>query len=78
MTDRNYVETLIRVGYAHASLIGSLRPDVAHPERKGKTKIPRAKASLTTIYANPCQCPDDHVEVWVRPVSTENELQSEP
>jgi hypothetical protein len=74
-----YVDSAILVGYAHASLIGSLRPDIAYPHRaKGKGRIPRAKAALTTVTAKPCQCPDDHVEVWVIPVSTDDGLQSEP
>lgn len=52
----------VRIGYAHASLIGCLRPDVAYPGRKVRagTRVD------TSITASPCECPDDHVEVWVR------------
>lgn len=51
-----------RVGYGHASLIDSLRPDVAYPGRRVKA----ARSMITTIFAKPCHCPDEHVEVWVR------------
>jgi hypothetical protein len=56
----------ILLGYGHASLVESLRPDVSHPTRK----IRRATKVIATITAKPCDCPDDHVEVWVRPVKT--------
>ena len=52
----------ILIGYAHASLIGALRPDIAYPTRK----IRRGAAVITTITAAPCDCSDTHVEVWVR------------
>lgn len=52
----------ILVGFTHASIIGCLRPDIAYPKRKIRagTKV------HTSITAVPCDCPDDHVEVWVR------------
>ena len=53
---------LIMIGYGHASLIGILRPDLAYPDRK----VQQGKRVLTRIDAEPCACPDDHVEVWVR------------
>lgn len=52
----------ILIGYGHASLIGALRPDVAYPKRK----VRRGSKVVTTITATPCDCPDAHVEVWVR------------
>jgi hypothetical protein len=52
----------ILIGYGHASLIGALRPDVAYPKRK----VRRGTAVVATITATPCDCPDAHVEVWVR------------
>lgn len=57
-------DELIFVGYDHAGIIGGLRPDVAYPSRK----IKRAKACVSTITAELCDCPDEkgHVEVFVR------------
>jgi hypothetical protein len=52
----------ISIGYAHASLIGMLRPDVAYPKRKVRAGV----KVHATITAAPCECPDEHVEVWVR------------
>ena len=53
---------LIRAGFTHASVIGILRPEVAYPTRKVKA----GEYARATIYRDPCPCPDDHVEVWVR------------
>ena len=57
-------EDLILIGYDHASILGGLRPDMAHPGRK----IKAAKSCVTTITAQPCDCADErgHVEVFVR------------
>ena len=57
---------LIHVGYAHAGIIGCLRPDVAYPDRN----IRRATKVHDTILAEPCDCADEkgHVEVFVRRV----------
>jgi hypothetical protein len=52
----------IQLGYAHASLIDTLRPDIAYPGRK----VRPARAVVTELYAEPCDCPDDHLEVWAR------------
>ena len=57
------IETGWRIGYGHASLIGILRPELAYPGRK----VARGRTVTTTLYAEPCNCPDDHVEIWVRP-----------
>jgi hypothetical protein len=56
----------IFVGYAHASIIGAMRPEVAYPDRK----IRAAKRSVGDITAELCLCDDDagHVEVWVKPL----------
>lgn len=51
----------IRIGYGHAGMIGPLRPDIIHPGRR----IRRADRVVTEITTQPCDCPDDHVEVWV-------------
>jgi hypothetical protein len=58
---------LIRIGYSHASLIGCLRPDVAYPDRK----VRRGNRVVTTITAEPCDCADEHVEVFVRKVESD-------
>jgi hypothetical protein len=55
------LETVFLVGYAHASLLRGLRPDLAYPDRK----IRGAKRSVTTITKDPCDCPDEHVKVYV-------------
>ena len=52
----------IKIGYGHVGLIGSLRPDIAYPERK----IRPGGRVVTTITSKPCECDDEHVEVFVR------------
>ena len=58
------MDGLVLVGFGHASLVDSLRPDVAYPTRK----VRRAKSAVTEILASPCDCADAHVEVWARPI----------
>jgi hypothetical protein len=53
---------LVLVGYGHASLLECLRPDLAYPGRK----VRRAQVLFTQVFAQPCDCGDDHVEVWAR------------
>lgn len=53
------------IGYMHSSVINGHRPDIAYPHRK----IRPAKKSYCMVYSNPCPCPDDHVELWVRNAS---------
>lgn len=53
---------LVRLGFGHWSLVESLRPDVAYPDRK----VRRARSAITEVYSSPCPCPADHVEVWAR------------
>lgn len=55
-------DELIFIGYEHASIISIHRPDIAHPGRK----IRPGFKSVGTVLSNPCECADDHVEVWVR------------
>jgi hypothetical protein len=55
------LEEVFFVGYDHASIIGCLRPDLAYPDRK----IRAGKRLVTTITAEPCDCPDEHVKVFV-------------
>lgn len=56
------LDTVFLVGYDHASIIGILRPDLAYPERPG---LAGGKKLLTTITKEPCDCPDEHVKVYV-------------
>jgi hypothetical protein len=58
-------EDAIFVGYDHASIIGCLRPDVAYPDRR----IRAGTRLVTEITRKPCPCPDDHVAVFVQPVT---------
>jgi hypothetical protein len=57
----------IHVGYTHASIIRILRPDVAYPDRK----VAASSAALGTTTSQPCQCPDEHVAVYVLPMPQE-------
>lgn len=59
-------DDLILVGFGHASIIDTLRPDVAYPSRKVKV----AKSIFTELLASPCTCSGLHVSVWVQPVET--------
>lgn len=57
-------DTDILVGYGHAAILDTLRPDITHPARK----VRRARSIITTVFADPCKCADEHVEIWVRRV----------
>jgi len=54
---------VILLGYTHASVIGCLQPEVAYPTRKVKP----SETVITTIFRQPCTCPDQHVELWIEP-----------
>lgn len=67
-------DDLIKIGYGHASMINCMRPDIAYPDRKIRT----ASRVYTEILKDPCPCPDEHVEVWVRPVKKMKKLYRNP
>jgi hypothetical protein len=52
--------TLVFVGWAHFSLLESMRPDYVHRDRS----IAGAARATTGIMGTPCDCPEVHVEVW--------------
>lgn len=62
---------LILIGYDHASLIDSMRPDLAYPGRK----IRAGTDCVTRITATPCECGDEkgHVEVFVKRIQNRTE-----
>jgi hypothetical protein len=59
----------VRLGYAHAGLIGSLRPDVAYPHRK----IKAGSRVVTVITSKPCDCDDEngHIAIYARRIDGE-------
>jgi hypothetical protein len=60
---------VIRLGWTHAAVIGMLQPDIAHP---GRTVRP-SETAIVTLYRHPCTCPDSHIEVWVEPVTVDEQ-----
>jgi hypothetical protein len=54
----------VLVGYAHASMMDSLRPDLAYPDRK----VRATPEVMTAISARPCACHSEHVEIWARKI----------
>lgn len=66
-------DELIFVGYTHGSIIGIHRPDIANPKRK----IRQGFKSYGEVLSAPCDCSDEHVEVWVRRISNEEKTSEE-
>jgi hypothetical protein len=54
------VKPRVLVGYAHASVVESMRPDIAYPNRK----VRAARSAFLEVTAVRCDCPEGHIEVW--------------
>lgn len=52
---------MILLGWSHASLIETLRPDIAYPSRR----VRQARSVVTEIFSSPCDCSDRHIMVYV-------------
>jgi hypothetical protein len=60
---------MIRLGWTHASVIGMLQPEVAHPGRKVKA----SPSIITMVFREPCTCPDTHIELWCEPTEVDEQ-----